>query len=274
MNSSKSLKVTVARKGLSRTGARLLSTISAEKRSEIFTIEDAEEAIGITGGRLRKLLFGLTRNKWIERVERGKYLILPLESGPGASYSTHPYVIARKLASPYYVGFASALNYYGITEQVGRTTYIVTAKQKRPLRFHAEDYCFIHLSKGRFFGTREEWIGDLKFNISEKEKTVVDCLFIPKYSGGLTDVAKAFREKLDYEKLYAYAVRMNDLATLKRLGYILDLLKIKTRNTERLLAKVAGGYCLLDTGGPKTGQKNRKWRVIENIARSDLRVEA
>lgn len=274
MNSYKSSKLTAVRRGLSRMGARLLSTISAEKRSEIFTIKDAEEAISIKGGRLKKLLFGLARNRWIERVERGKYLILPLESGPEANYGTHPYVIARKLISPYYVGFASALNYYGITEQVGRTTYIAATKPKRPFRFHAEDYRFVHLSKERFFGTREEWIGDLKFNISEKEKTVVDCLFIPKYSGGLTEVMKAFREKLDYEKLYDYAVRMNNLAILKRLGYILDLLKIKTRVTEMLLAKVAGGYCLLDTGGPKTGQKNHKWRVIENIARSDLRVEA
>ncbi len=266
-------KKTTARKGLGKLGARLLSSISAEKRSEVFTMKDAQDTMGIKGSGLRKLLFDLAENKWIERIERGKYLILPMEAGPVANYGTHPNVIARKLVSPYYIGFASALNYYGITEQVGRTTYIVTTKPKRTMIFQAEEYRFVTFPKKRFFGIGEEWIGDLKFKISEKEKTVVDCLYMPEYSGGLTEVAKAFREKLDYEKMCEYAVRMDDLATLKRLGFLLDALNIKTGVKEKLLPKVAGGYCLLDTCGPKTGPKSKKWRVIENITREELRLE-
>ncbi len=262
-----------ARRGLGELGARLLSTISAEKRSEIFTITDAEEALGTKGPRLRKLLFDLSKNRWIENVERGKYLILPLESGPGARYGTHPYIIARKLISPYYVGFASALNYYGITEQVTRTTYIVATKSKRPTAFHGETYRFVRLGEKRFFGTSEEWIGDLKFNISDVEKTVIDCLYMLECSGGLTEVVKAFRKKLDYGKLYGYAVRMEDLAVLKRLGYVLDKLKIKTGITGKLLGKVAGGYCLLDSSGPKSGLRNAEWRIIENISVDELKVE-
>ncbi|MFH0817709.1 MAG: transcriptional regulator, partial [Candidatus Micrarchaeota archaeon] len=131
----------------------------------------------------------------------------------------------------------------------------------------------VTLSEKRFFGITEEWIGNLKFKISEREKTIVDCLYMPGYSGGLTEVAKAFREKLDYEKLYEYSVRMGDLATLKRLGFLLDALRIKTGVKEKLLSKVAGGYCLLDTCGPKTGPKSRKWRVVENIAKEELRLE-
>ena len=129
------------------------------------------------------------------------------------------------------------------------------------------------LSKKRFFGFSQEWAGRYKFNISDKEKTVVDCLFLPKYSGGLTEVVKAFREKLDYEKLFDYALKMEDLATIKRLGFVLDVLKIKTPVLEKLLKKVSGGYCLLDTGGPKAGAKNKKWRVIENIPRKELEAE-
>ncbi|MBS3069755.1 hypothetical protein J4441_05300 [Candidatus Micrarchaeota archaeon] len=268
-----SLKLSRTRKGLGALGARLLSTISAEKRSEIFTIKDAEEALGAKGPKLRKLLFDLRKNKWIGQVERGKYLMLPLESGSSANYGTHPYIIARKLISPYYVGFASALNYYGITEQVGRTTYISTTKAKRKLAFASEVYRFVRLPKARFFGFTEEWIGDLKFNISDREKTVIDCLYMPQYSGGLTEVAKAFRKELDYEKLYKYACDMDDMAVIKRLGCLLEDLMIKTSIIERLLRLVGGGYCLLDPSGPKTGRQNRKWRVIENIPKEELRME-
>ena len=258
------------RAGLGKLGSKLLSNLSAENK-EVFTIRDAETALKINGLRLRKLLYSLTKSRWIKRIERGKYLILPLEMHAG--YGADPYTLARKLVSPYYVGFLSALNYYGITEQISRTTFIVTTKIKRPLHFQAQDYHFVKLPEKRFFGVIEEWAGQLKFNISNREKTIIDCLFLPKYSGGLTEVVKAFRGNLDFEKLYDYAVEMDDLATLKRLGYILDILKIKTPIVKKMLKEVRGGYCLLDTGGSKTGPKNKKWKIIENMPKEELMVE-
>lgn len=258
------------RKGLGKLGSKILSNLSAEKK-EVFTIKEATVASKIKGRRLRKLLYTLAKSKWIKRIERGKYLILPLEMHAG--YGADPYTLARKLVTPYYVAFLSALNYYGITEQISRTTFIATTKPKRPLHFQAQDYRFVMLPKKRFFGVTEEWAGQLKFNISNREKTVIDCLFLPKYSGGLTEVVKAFRNKLDFKRLYDYALEMDDLATLKRLGYILEILKIKTSVISKLLKKVGGGFCLLDTGGPKTGPKNSKWKIIENIPKEELMME-
>lgn len=267
-------KIRIGRRaGLGKFGSKLLSSLSASG-NEVFTVREAESVLGYSGPRLEKLLHDLGRSKWIERIERGKYLIAPLDSGPKAEYGTHPYLIARKLAAPYYVGFASALNYYGITEQVSRTTYIATKKPKNSISFHSEDFQFVCLGKERFFGFREEWIGNLKFNISEVEKTVVDCLFLPRYSGGITEVVKAFGKEVDYEKLLGYALKMNDLAVLKRLGFILDVLGIKTKIKHKLLEKVGGGYCLLDTGGRKIGEKNKKWRVIENLEAKELVIDA
>lgn len=252
------------RKGLGKLGSALLSTISAGGE-EVFTVEEAAAVLGHGGNEFRKLLHDLARNRWIERIERGKYLILPLEAGPKAEYGTHPFIIARKLADPYYIGFASALNHYGITEQVSKTTYVVTTKPKRPLFFHSEEFRFVRLGEKRFFGVGEEWMGKLKFNISEVEKTVLDCLFMPEYSGGLAEVAKAFTKELDYAKLYRYAVKMDDLAVLKRLGFIIDAMNIKTDIKSRLLERVKGGYCMLDTCGGRRGPKNEKWKVMENV---------
>ena len=261
------------RGGLGALGARLLSAVSA-KPEEVFSVKDAEKAAGMKGPKLRKLLHDLAENKWIERIERGKYLAIPLEAGWSGNYGTHPFAIARKLIAPYYIGFASALNYRGVTEQVGRTTFVATTKKKTLVRFHAQEYKFVSLPEKRFFGFTEEWMGRLKVGISDEEKTVVDCLFLPEYSGGLTEVAKAFRRKLDFEKLCEYALKMDDLATVKRLGCLLDVLGVKTPVLKKLLAEAAGGYCLLDPTGPKNGFKNRKWRVLENVSRKDLRQEA
>ena len=257
------------RKGLGSQGSKLLSLLSSEKK-DIFTIKDAKEALGARGGSVAKLLHDLAVNKWITRIERGKYIIIPLDAGLRAEHMTHPFIIGRSLVSPYYIGFLSALNYYGITEQPSQKVFIVTKKKSRRLVFQLQEYVFVRLAKKRFFGLSEEWIGNTKFIISDKEKTIIDCLFILEYSGGLTEVMKAFREKLDYEKLYEYALKMEDVAAIKRLGYLLDIAKIKTPVLGKLLKKVSGGYCLVDTGGPKTGLKNEKWRIIENIPKEEL----
>ena len=262
----------IYRKGLGKKSAQLLSTLSAE-RKEVFSVEDAAHAIGVKGSRLRKMLHDLSRNRWIERIERGKYLIIPLEAGIKSQHTTHPFIVARSLVTPYYIGFISALNYYGITEQVSKTIFVASTKKKKKIQFGNDIYYFVTLSKTRFFGIEEEWIGNSKCNLSNKEKTIIDCLFIPEYSGGLTEVVKVFKEELDYEKLYEYTLKMEDLALVKRLGYLLDVLGITTSIIGKLLRKAKGGYCLLDTGGPKSGAKNKKWRIIENITKKDLLVE-
>ena len=262
------------RLGLGPNQARLLSKLSSARRDEVFTMGEAKTALRISGPELRKLLHDLAVKRWIERIEKGKYLLLPLEAGPSTVYATSPLIIARKLVNPYYLGFATALNYYGLTEQVSRKTYIATTKKKRPLQFHSEEYQFVTLAEKRFFGSREEWLGDLKFNISDKEKTIVDCLFLPEYSGGLAGIGKAFKEELDCSKLYDYALRMEDQSVLKRLGYLLDTLKINPKIAGRLLEKVGGGFALLDSSGKKNGSINRKWRIIENIGINDLGAES
>jgi len=191
------------RKGLGNLGSELLSVLSSEHK-EVFTINDAKKILTKKKSNVPKLLYDLAVNKWIVKIERGKYLILPLEAGLRPKYRTHPFVIAENIISPYYIGFLSALNYHGITEQPSPNIFIVTTKKRKRLVFQSEEYVFVCLAEKRFLGFNEEWINNTKFNISDKEKTVVDCLFIPDYCGGLTEVVKAFREKLDYDKLYDY----------------------------------------------------------------------
>jgi predicted transcriptional regulator of viral defense system len=249
----------------------LLSKLAGELREEVFAFNEAKKVLGISNRKLSNLLYRLEEGGWLERIERGKYIFLPLEAGPEARYATNPLIIARKLSNPYYVGFATALNYYGMTEQISRTTYIAGLKPKKSIQFHEEEYRFVTLAKGRFFGFREEWLGNMKFNISDKEKTVIDCFFMPQYCGGMIEAVKSFKEKLDYEKLHDYALRMRDLSVIKRLGFVWETLEIEPKITNKLLEKVGGGFALLDPYGRKGGPINKRWRVIENI--SDLKAE-
>ncbi len=262
------------RGGLGPLEAVALSTLSSIFVDEVFTMPEARRVLRMDGPRLRKLLFDLADSRWIERIEKGKYVLVPLDAGPSARYGTHPFIFARKMVAPYYIGFASALNYHGITEQVGKTVYVATTRQRKPIDFHATRYCFVNLGKPRFFGFKEDWIGKVKFNISDVEKTVVDCLYLPEYGLGLPETVKAFKAKPDIGRMCDYALRMKNGSLVKRLGFLLDTLGVDEQMAKELSAEVSGGYCLLDATGPKNGKPNKKWRIIENIRVEDLKVES
>ncbi|MFH1390941.1 MAG: type IV toxin-antitoxin system AbiEi family antitoxin [Candidatus Diapherotrites archaeon] len=234
----------------------------------VFTTKKARAILKTNESSTNKLIFGLIKKKWVERIEKGKYVLLPLEAGPQAEYEVNPLIVAGKLIEPYYVGFWSALNHYGITEQPAKTVFIASTKQKKMLKFHNTKFRFIKLKEETFFGFKEEWVDNVKILFSDKEKTIIDCLYLMQYSGGLSETLKAFKEKIDYKKLTEYALKVNDLGTIKRLGYLLE--KLGKKEAKKLKSKVSGGYACLDSNLPAKGNKNKEWRIIENADIKDL----
>lgn len=91
---------------------QLLSALAASGQ-RVFTIDDARAVLNRDGVGVRKLLHRLVAKRWLERVERGKYRLLPLEAGPEVHWAEHEYLLAAALVSPYYLAYATALSYYG-----------------------------------------------------------------------------------------------------------------------------------------------------------------
>lgn len=65
---------------LGRAGSDLLAEITRQGK-RFFTYEDAIKAYGSDNSRLWNLLSTLVKRGWLQRIEKGKYLILPLEAG-------------------------------------------------------------------------------------------------------------------------------------------------------------------------------------------------
>ena len=83
-----------------------------------------------------------------------------------------------------------------------------------------------------FFGFKKTWIDSFnKVLCSDLEKTFIDCLFKPDYSGGIVEIAKAIymsKDKINFDKLFDYTEQFKSQAVIKRLGFLLELLEIKT----------------------------------------------
>jgi len=235
-------------------------------KRKIFTIDDAKEISGIDKNILKVILLRLERRGWIERIEKGKYMIIPLGSKKG-EYTLNEFLIGSLLVQPCIISYWSALNYHGFTEQIPSTVFIQTTsrKKKQEIEIFGVKYKIIRVNREKIFGIEKTWIEEEQITITDKEKTIIDCFDKPKYCGGIIEVAKALKTR-DYNpnKLVNYAEKIGNSGVIRRLGYLndlfslqMDISSIKTRN-----------YLLLDPAMPKKGETNAKWRLIIN---TDLR---
>jgi len=239
---------------------------SLAKKGNILTFEDALKVSSLSRESLRVFLLRLEKRGLIERIEKGKYIIIPLGAEKG-KYTLHEFVIGSTLIEPYSIAYWSALNYYGLTEQIPTTVFIqTTARKKNPnINVFGVEYKIIKIKESKNFGIRKEWIEETQVNITDKEKTIIDCLDKPQYCGGIIEVAKGLKNlkntKYSQKSLEDYANRISNSGVIRRLGYLseflnmpVDLPAINTRN-----------YLLLDPTMPEEGPKSAKWRLIINL---------
>lgn len=233
------------------------------KKGKTFSFEDAAKISSLSSQSLKVMLSRMEKEGFIERIEKGKYLIIPLGARKGG-YTINEFVIGSKLIQPAAIAYWSALNYHGFTEQMPGTVFVQTTSRKKELEMEilGVRYRIVRIIQKKFFGIENVWIEDVAVNITDPEKTVVDCLDKPQYCGGIVEAAKALQRELDHDKLKRYAVEIGNSAVIKRLGYLCDKLGIKVEISP---AHLSWNYPLLDPSIHGKGILNRKWRIMENV---------
>jgi predicted transcriptional regulator of viral defense system len=232
------------------------------KEGQVFSISQLHEKTHIKKEVLKVILSRMEEKGSIERIERGKYLIIPLSSEKG-KYTLHEFVIASYLVEPYAISYWSALHYYGLTEQIPGTVFVQTParKKKNLMEIFGVNYQIVRMKEDKFFGIRKEWIEETSVSITDKEKTIIDCLDKPHYAGGIIEAAKALKNSsLDYDKLRTYAIRMDNFAVIRRLGYLCERMGVPLD----LPQPRSKSYLLLDPTMPAKGENDAKWRLKIN----------
>jgi predicted transcriptional regulator of viral defense system len=255
------------KKGLGHRAVSILQKLSREK--PVFTFEEALNIADVDRAYLRSLLHRLEESGWVERIEKGKYITIPLEGEKG-KYTLHEFVIGSLLVKSSVIAYWCALNYYGFTEQMPSTVFIqtISRKKKQEIEIFGVKYKIIRINERKFFGFDKVWIENHQINITDREKTVVDCLDKPYYCGGVIEIAKALkRNDLDIEKMTKYAKRIGNNAVLKRLGYLCDLFGIDNTISKENLRR---GISLLDPSAPKKGRPDKDWKIIINLDEKSL----
>lgn len=257
----------ITRSPLGRLEARFLARIGI---TPIFSIRDARLSLGHKeSDPTRQFLERLQIKGWIKRIKRGRFAVIPLSSGEDRTPQLHEFIVAMEMVSPAVIAYWSALNHHGMTEQLPRTVFVATNHPVRrpPGEVLGVSYKLISLRPEKFFGLVKDWIDEMPFMVTDREKTIIDGLDLPHYVGGVDEISKALVtgwDQLEEAKLRKYAVKIGNSAVAKRLGFLMETLGLGNVEKFREAVKLAQGFSALDPTMPRKGRYNRRWGLLIN----------
>jgi predicted transcriptional regulator of viral defense system len=252
-----------------------MAKLAKAARGGLITVAAAGEALALDRRNASLKLASLARRGWMLRARRGLYLILPLEAEPGRPrIAEDPWVLAREAFSPSYIGGWSAAEHWGLTEQIFRSTLVITAApvRSRTLRLLGYEFQLFRVPLSRINGSVLIWRGAQRIPVSDPEHTIVDCLRYPELCGGVRHLIHILREywnsdKRNVSKLATAARAAHSGAVWKRLGFLIDHLWPQ----EQALIKEAqrhltSGNIKLDPKISRKGKLNYRWRIWANMS--------
>jgi len=267
------------KKTLGPVSANLIATLYEEDKA-IFTLSDIEKITGLQNNAARDLAHKLVKREIVTRIKPGKFIIIPQELGKSSNYIGNWYIVAREIVkSPnYYISFRSAMNIHNMSTHPLTKVYIVTPKQeyKKVRRIENVTFEFIYMEKKFIWGVENNWVTKSeKIRISNMEKTVIDCLYHPEYSGGVLEVAKGLwmqQNNMDFNKLIKYALNFDKIVVIKRLGYLLETMSLVENNLlGKLKDKINEKYYILDPLLDTDSTYKNPWRIIANIGPEEIK---
>jgi predicted transcriptional regulator of viral defense system len=274
---------------LSAKEADFLSRLAADGQT-IFSTAQARAFWGDADYTVN-VLNRLIRKGWLQRLQRGVYMVIPLEAGPQRTWSESALVIAPHLIQPAAVAYWSALHYWNMTEQVPHTVFVQSTRRKRPVEVLGMRFRFVTLSQARFFGVARRTLDGKPMYVTDREKTLLDAAARPDLSGGVEQLAQALRavctdssggavgQSLDWARLDDYLARWGGGVVVKRLGYLIETLSVRLsahdqalrvpdldRRLERWQGLLSRGVSLLEPAAQDDGPVVTRWRIRVNVA--------
>lgn len=243
---------------------RDLMLLLDENEIAIFSLEDIKKLLGRSSEDVNELIENLVHKNILSRIERGKYCRTNFRDEK---------VIGCFLVPDGAIAYWSALNMHGLTEQFSNTIYIQTTRSKKSKTAFGVNYQFVKIKESKSVGVSTAGFGNHKYSITNKEKTLIDCFDLPQYSGGYSELIRAFgQSELNQDKMIEYCQAIDNISVVKRLAFLAELLQ-KPR-MKRFLSyaekHVNPRYVLIDPLGAEKGAFNSKWKLRLNISAEEI----
>lgn len=262
---------------------KVMAELARAAAGGLLTVPRAAEVLGVSTHEAAVRLGRLVRGGWLARARRGLYLVLPIEATPGnAAIAEDAWVLAAELFAPCYIGGWTAAEHWGLTEQLFRSTFVVSAAPRRSQSENrlSTEFHIVRVRPDRMKGTTTVWRGAQRVAVSDRERTIVDALVHPKWVGGVRHLAELFTtyresKEFDAKKLTAQAEAHATGSAFKRLGYLAERLW----PGEKAIVDLAHqhrttGFIRLDPTVMSRGKMSKRWGLWANVTIDGAAVDS
>ena len=243
-------------------------------RAEVITI------LGVTAKAADHIIHSLRHKGWLERASWGKYLLIPPQQGPGAIGDSNLLALASRITDPYYIGYGSAASHYGLTTQHRNMIWLVTPHRLRARWIGDSEVRIVNPAPRKFFGFAPVDVLGYRLMMSDREKTVIDCIDRPDLCGGEGEAAYILAtacRRIHWSKATGYLERIGSKSLVQRFGWLVDHAgaEMPPPERERLLQMVRRARRSIF--GSTTPVNNPAgyddtWRIRVNVSREDLKA--
>ncbi len=245
------------------------------KNKDIIRTGELSPVLGISAAQERDLLRRLSNSGWIVRLKRGVYLVPP-RIPAGGKYSPGIARILQKLMeegqSEYQICGPTAFNFYGFVDQIPNVTYVYNSSISGSRIIGNLSFQFIKTSKARLGSVNTVSVrGGGEIFYSSRPRTLMDAVYdwsrfnsLPQaYAWIRGELAKNSNMVSDLVKV---VLTYGNQATVRRIGYLLDVLVQPSKYTKQLQRCLSDSRSLIPwvPSKPARGTADRKWRIIVN----------
>ncbi len=209
-----------------------MNTIDITKKV-VFTKEDIVQLFD-TPSACRYWLETAIDTRLIERVRRDMYAVI--DPTTGCVYA-NKYLIGACIRATACISYHSALEYHGLANQVYNIMYVSDNKKFRPFAYADVEYTYV-------FNDNPRGIDQINYGailrVTNKERTIIDCIDKMKYSGGIEEILNALdsiqniQEHILLEMLHYY----DTMRLWQKAGYLLYMFKDTLHLTDQFFCQI------------------------------------
>lgn len=254
---------------------RFLSYAQLRRQTTIRTGE-LRSALALTALQEKKVLSRLARAGVITRLRRGVYLF-PTRLPAGGVWTPGEYLVLRELMKAWGDGTYQlcgwqVFNRYGFTEQVASRVYAYNNRLYGDRMIGGQAFTFIKVADVRLGGTTVIQTPEgVEAVLPTRARALMDAVYDWSRFSTLPIAYRWIREAVEADRgladeLALMASRYGNQGTMRRIGYVLESLRLRGNWKKRIREALRESTSLIPLvpGKAARGSVNRDWGVIDN----------
>ena len=249
-----------------------VARLARASNNGLITPAQAARVLGWSDRLAAARLQRLSKQGWLARAQRGVYFVRQLEATGDVNVAEDPWLVANNLFEPCYIGGWSAAEHWGLTEQLFRSTFVISAagRRKKNESVLGAEFRIVRVPTSRVETVGMIWRGSTRLRVSDRERTLADALDHPSWIGGVRHLAEMMgtyrtSELFQPDKILQELESLHSGAGIKRLGFLAERVWRDANVAERALKKKTTGVVRLDPAVPERGPINSRWGLSINV---------